>query len=47
MEDMYDYKKVITKNGNTYIGYFISNNIFKTTFGWTLDINDIDKIEDY
>ena len=41
-----DYKKVTTKNGNTYVGYFVSDNEFMTTFGWTIKKEDIKTIKD-
>ena len=36
-----DYKKITTKNGNTYVGYFISEDKFMTIFNWILDKDDI------
>lgn len=42
-----DYKIVITKNDNKYVGYFLSDGRFITTFGWTLDPEEIKTIKDW
>lgn len=38
---MKDYKRVLTKNGNEYVGYFQEDGFFMTTFGWSLDNDSI------
>lgn len=40
-----DYKKITTKNGNKYVGWFLENGDFKTTFDWTIDSEDIKEIK--
>ena len=42
-----EYKKILTKNGNEYIGWIINERgDYQTTFGWVLNKEDIKKVID-
>jgi len=40
-------QRVLTKNGNEYVGYFQEDDSFMTTFGWSLPYEDIKRVLDY
>jgi len=42
-----NYKEVITRNGNRYVGRFQPNGEFMTTFGWTISPEDIKEIKNH